>query len=154
MADLLDIAPSTACEAVWIDRQRITVRGLSLDALASVVARFPELRSMINGSLGDDYSRVIQECGAAIGPVIAAGCGHLAEQAYEQRAASLLPEHQLQFLKAIFGLTFPNGIAVFAEKLSGLLGADGGAKKIKMRSRKSQLPLSPSSGADSHPILQ
>lgn len=156
MADLLDIAPSTACEAIWVDGQRIIVRGLSLDAIASIVARFPELRALINGDLGDAFfPQLIQGCGAAVGPIVAAGCGHLASEAYEQRAAALLPEQQLQFIKAIFGLTFPNGLRSFAENLMGLVGGTGErAKPIKMRSKKSPLPSPDSSGADSHPTLQ
>ena len=43
MADLLDIAPSTAVEVVKIDGKRIKVRGVSVNAIASIVARFPEL---------------------------------------------------------------------------------------------------------------
>lgn len=152
MADLLDIAPSTACEAVWIDGHRITVRGVSGPAMASLVARFPELRSLANG-IGDNIvPRLIEFCGQAIGPIIAAGCGHLGEDAYEEHAAQLLPEHQLKFLKAIFWLTFPNGLSSFLAALASL-GAGGGAK-IRMRSRKSPSPSRFSSGADSRPTLQ
>jgi hypothetical protein len=153
MADLLDIAPSTACEAVWIDRQRIIVRGISVDAIASIIARFPELKALVNG--GDIVPRLIQGCGAAVGPIIAAGCGHLANETYEQHAAKLLPEHQVKFLKAIFELTFPNGISSFVEELTGLIGGAGeGAKTVKIRSRKSPSPSSPSSDEASHPTLQ
>src|SRR5262245_13659166 len=49
MADLLDIAPSTAVDIVKIDGQRVKVHGVSVDAIASFVARFPELKSLING---------------------------------------------------------------------------------------------------------
>ena len=53
MADLLDIAPSTAVEVVKIDGTRIKVRGVSVDAIASIVARFPEVKSLVNGGVGD-----------------------------------------------------------------------------------------------------
>jgi hypothetical protein len=153
MADLLDIAPSTASEAVWVDGVRVTVRGVSVDAIASIIARFPELRALVNGD--DIVPRLIQGCGAAVGPIIAAGCGHLADDAYEQHATKLLPQHQLKFLRAIFGLTFPNGIGSFVEELTGLIGGAGeGAKTIKLRSKKSPSPSSPSSGEASHPTLQ
>lgn len=154
MADLLDIAPSTASEAVWIDGHRISVRGISVDAIASIIARFPELKVLVNGD--DIVPRLIQGCAAAVGSIIAAGCGHLADEAYEQHAAKLLPEHQMKFLKAIFGLTFPNGIGSFVEELTGLIGggAGEGAKPIKLRSRKSPSPSSPSSGEASHQTLQ
>jgi hypothetical protein len=154
MADLLDIAPSTAVEVVKINGMRITVRGLSLDAIASIVARFPELRSLLDGTGGDFVLRLIRGCGAAVGPIIAAGCGHLADETYEQPAAKLLLEHQLKFLKAIFGLTFPNGIGSFVEELTSLVGAGEGAKTIKVRLRKSASPSPPSSDAASRPTIQ
>jgi hypothetical protein len=67
----------------------------------------------------------------------------------------LLPEHQMKFLKAIFGLTFPNGIGSFVEELTGLIGGAGeGAKPVKIRLRKSPSPSSPSDEADSLPTLQ
>lgn len=156
MADLLDIAPSTAIAVVKIDGQRIKVSGISVDAIASIVARFPELKALVNGGLGDNIvPRLIEGCGAAIGPIIAAGCGHLAEEAYEQHAAKLLPEQQIKFIKAILGLTFPNGIGSFVTELTGLIGgADEGAK-VKMRLRKSPSPSSPSAEAPaSRPTLQ
>jgi hypothetical protein len=156
MADLLDIAPSTAVEVVKIDGLRVKVRGVSVDAIASIVARFPELKLLASGSSGDSFlPRLIQGCGAAVGPIIAAGCGHLANESYEQHAAMLLPEHQMKFLKAIFGLTFPNGIGSFVEELTGLIGGAGeGAKPVKIRLRKSPSPSSPSDEADSLPTLQ
>jgi hypothetical protein len=156
MADLLDIAPSTAVEVVKIDGLRVNVRGVSVDAIASIVARFPELKSLVDGGSGDSFlSRLIQGCGAAVGPIIAAGCGHLADEAYEHHAAKLLPEHQMKFLKAIFGLTFPNGIGSFVEELTGLIGGAGeGPKTVKVRLRKSLSPSSPSADADSHQTLQ
>jgi hypothetical protein len=154
MADLLDIAPSTSVEIVKIDGLRIKVHGVSVDAIASFVSRFPALRSLADG--GDDIvSRLIAGCGAAVGPIIAAGCGHRDEEAYEQRAATLLPEQQMKLLRAIFELTFPNGIGSFVGELSALIGGAGeGAKPIKLRLRKSPSPSLPSSDADSRPTMQ
>jgi hypothetical protein len=157
MADLLDIAPSTAIEVVKIDGLRVNVRGVSVDAIASIVARFPEVRSLVSGGVGDSLiPRLIEGCAAAVGPIIAAGCGHLADEIYEQHAAKLLPEYQLKFLTAIFRLTFPNGIGSFVEALTSLIGGTGeGAKTIKVRLRKSPSPSSPSADAPgSAPTLQ
>ena len=75
MADLLDIAPATAVTVVTIGDLRIKVRGVSVDAIASIVSRFPAIKSLADGS-GDMVSRLIAGCGAAVGPIIAAGCGH------------------------------------------------------------------------------
>jgi hypothetical protein len=154
MADLLDIAPSTAVEVVKIDGKRITVRGLHGDAIASIVARFPNLGLLLGGG-ADIGMRMIEQAGNAIGPIIAAGCGHLGDEKYEQHAGTLLVENQLKLLKAIIGLTFPNGLASFLETVTALLpGADEGEKPVKVRLRKSPLPLPPSSDADSRPTMQ
>ena len=154
MADLLDIAPSTAVEVVKIDGMRITVRGLHGDAIASIVARFPELGLLLGGG-ADIGPRLIERFGGAIGPIIAAGCGHLGDEKYEQHAATLLVEDQLRLLKAIIGLTFPNGIASFIEAMTALLpGAGEGGKTVKVRLRKSPLPSQASSDEASPPIMQ
>jgi hypothetical protein len=155
MADLLDIAPSTACEVVKIDGKRIIVRGVSVDAIASFVARFPELKSLVNGEGGDIVSRLIAGCGAAVGPIIAAGVGHLGDEQYEQRAATLLPEQQIKFIRAIFGLTFPNGISSFVQELTSLIGgANETAKVVKVRLRRSPSISPPSSDEVSRPTMQ
>lgn len=155
MADLLDIAPSTACEVVKIDGKRIIVRGVSVDAIASFVARFPELKSLVNGDGGDIVSGLIAGCGAAVGPIIAAGVGHLGDEQYERRAATLLPEQQIKFIRAIFGLTFPNGISSFVQELTSLIGgANETPKVVKVRLRQSPSISPPSSDADSRPTMQ
>jgi hypothetical protein len=156
MADLLDIAPSTAVDVVKIDGHRVKVRGISVDALAAIVARFPGLKSLATGDVGGDIVvRLIEACGAAAGPIIAAGCGHLGDAKYEEIGSNLLPEHQLKFLRAIFGLTFPNGIGSFVQELTSLIGgASEGAKAVKVRLRPSPSISPPSSDADSHPTMQ
>jgi hypothetical protein len=155
MADLLDIAPSTAVEVVKIDGKRIIVRGLHGDAIASIVARFPELGVLLGGVGTNIGPRLIERFGGAIGPIIAAGCGHLGDEKYEQHAAALLVEHQLKFLKAIIGLTFPNGIVSFVEAVTALLQeADEREKPVTVRLRKSPSPLQPSSDTGSRPIIQ
>jgi len=58
-------------------------------------------------------------------------------------------------LRAIFGLTFPNGIGSFVEELTSLIGGAGeGAKTVKVRLRKSPSPSPPSSDVDSRPTMQ
>jgi hypothetical protein len=158
MADLLDIAPSSAVEIVRISGERVKVCGISLDAIASLVSRFPNLKGLINGGFGDDFFvRLIEGCGVAASSIIAAGCGHLGDERYEQRAAQLLPDEAMKLLKAIFGLTFPNGIGSFAEELTSLINGSEGAKptvhKIRLKRSPSTLPLS-SGVADSLPTMQ
>jgi hypothetical protein len=152
MADLLDIAPASAVETVSVDGQDITVNGLHGDAIASIVSRFPHLGNMLNGV--DIGPKLIAQFGKAIGPIIAAGCGHLGEEKYEQHAATLLAEDQLKLIKPILGLTFPNGISAFVEALTTLLTGSGEAKPIRMRLKKSASPSPPLSTADSLPNTQ
>jgi hypothetical protein len=156
MADLLDIAPSTAVEVVKINGERYIVRGLSGNAIASIVARFPDLGLLLGGG-GNLGPRLIQQFGDAIGPIIAAGCGHPGDEKRETIAGKLLIEDQLKFIKAIIGLTFPNGLASFVEMLATLVTqADEGEKQkpVKVRLRTSPSPSPPSSDADSHLTMQ
>ena len=157
MADLLDIAPSTAVESVKIDERFVTVRGLNGEAIASIVSRFPDLAKLLGGG-GDVGSRLIGQFGNAIGPIIAAGCGHHNDdktKEYEQVAANLLVEDQLKLIAAIIRLTFPNGMGSFVKSMTAfLIGTDERAKTVTMRLKKSPSPSPDSSVADSPPIMQ
>ena len=157
MADLLDIAPSTAVEVVKIEGKRIIVHGLHGDAIASIVSRFPDLGALLGGAIGDiNVPRMIGQCGNAIGPIIAAGCGHLGDEKYEQHASKLPVEYQLDLTRAIIGLTFyPNGWVSFAQKVTALMArANEGEKPVTVRLRKSPSPSQPSSDTASHLNLQ
>jgi hypothetical protein len=156
MADLLDIAPSTAVEVVKIEGKRVIVHGLHGNAIASIVARFPELGMLLGGASANLGPRLIERFGSAIGPIIAAGCGHLGDEKYEQHAGTLLVEYQLRLLKAIIGLTFPNGITSFIEVMMTLMigVVEKKAKVITVRLRKSPSPSLPSSATDSRPTMQ
>jgi hypothetical protein len=155
MADLLDIAPSTAVEVVKIDGKRMIVRGLHGDAIAAIVARFPELGLLLGGSGGDIGPRLITQFGSAIAPIIAAGFRQLGNEEAEKNAGLLLVEDQLKLLKAILALTFPNGIGSFVEGLTSLIsGADERAKVVKVRLRQSPSPSPASSDGASHPTMQ
>jgi len=154
MADLLDIAPSTACEVVKIDGKRLVVRGLHGPDIAFIAARFPHLLSLIGGG-GDLGPRLIAQFGEAIGPIIAAGCGYRGDEEREKRASMFLIEDQLRLLKAIIELTFPNGFGSFVETVMALLpGAGEGAKVVKVRLKQSPSTSQPSSGAASRPTMQ
>jgi len=161
MADLLDIAPSTSVQSVWIDGKSIVVRGLNGDHIASIVSRFPELAKLLGGG-GDTGARLIAQFGQAIAPIIAAGCGHYKDdgsgttEKYEDAARNLLVEDQLKLVSAIIGLTFPNGMGSFVKSMTAfLVGKDEGATKpIRMRLKQSPPISPPSSAEDSPPIMQ
>ena len=155
MADLLDIAPSTSVESVHIDGRHIIVRGLHADAIASIVARFPKLGSLLDGNSDEFGPRLVGHFGAAIAPIIAAGCGHLNDEQYEKAAAELLVEDQLKLVKAIIGLTFPNGLSSFVNTMTEFLSGTGEREQpVRMRLKQSPLPSQPSSLEDSLPTMQ
>jgi hypothetical protein len=157
MADLLDIAPSTAVGVVRIRGERVVVRGLNAPAIASIALRFPDVVRLFSGARDDEntenIARLFLLVGNAIGSIIAAGTGHLADEKREHHASTVLSlEEQLELFTAIIGLTFPNGIAAFFEKFTRLVW--GGAKNVKVRLKKSPSPSQPSSDADSRPTMQ
>jgi hypothetical protein len=158
MADLLDIAASTTCEVVKIDGKRYVVRGLNGPAIASIVSRFPRLVLLLgSGALDNNWPQLIGQLGNAIGPIIAAGCGYLEDEEREKAANNRPLQDQLKFLKAIWGLTFPLGLASFVEEITNVVGAmDEGAtaKVFKVRLRKSPSPSQPSSDVASRPTMQ
>lgn len=147
MADLLDIAPSMAVEAVKIDGKRYVVRGLALNAMANIGARFPDLL-VVFGAAGEmNVPRLIQHFGGAVGPIIAAGCGHLGDEEYEKAFGTMPAENQLRLLAPIWRLTFPNGLEAFMAAIAAfaMVGADDLLEKpVRVRLRKSP-PQSPNS---------
>jgi hypothetical protein len=158
MADLLDIAPATAVAVVKIDGHRYIVRGVSISAIASIVARFPALKKIASGGAlnNEDFvAQLIVGCAEAVGPIIAAASGHLGEAKYEAIANALLPEQQLQFIEPIVDLSFPNGIGSFGVALMRIIGgAKKEAKIFKVRSRKLRSTSLPSSDVGSRPTIQ
>jgi hypothetical protein len=156
MADLLDIVTATAADVVRINGERIVVRGLQANAIASIAARFPGIAIVLAG--GDNMvPRLIAQVGEAVGPIIAAGCGHLGDEKYEQHCSNkLLVEHQIALLKAIITLTFPNGFGPFVELMADVMkGPEEQAQKpVRVRLKKSPSPSPPSSDTASRPIMQ
>lgn len=155
--DLLDIVPSV--EVVKIDDEHeIELRGVSVPRMASIIGRFPALESIIRGSLGDDLiPRLILGCAASIGPIIAAATGHPDDEAYERAATDLVAHQQVKFLKAIFKISFPNGLGSFVDQLTEMMGGsvEGAVTtSIKMRSRRLPSISPPSSDEASPPTLQ
>ena len=157
MADLLDIAPATAVEIVKVTGgERIKVQGLHVNAIAAIVARFPELVALLGGlavGSANTIPRLFGQFGAAVGPIIAAGCGHLGEEKYEEAAGRLLVEDQLKLVKAIWALTLPNGIGPLMETVTALMTGPA-EKTVKVRLTKSPSESPPSSGPESRPTMQ
>jgi hypothetical protein len=166
MADLLDIAPSAAVEVVRISGQKLTVRSLGANSIGTLAVRFPGIMGILLGGFvaADVGSKLVGQFGAAVGPIIAAGCGHLGDEKAEHHAdTAFLLEDQLKLVVVIIGITFPNGLGFFedlvqqfaemAKRLTGAAGEE--AKKIyKVRLKTSPSPSPPLSDTDSPPNLQ
>ena len=159
MADLLDIAPASAIEIVRVaGGERIKVHGLHANAIAAIVARFPDLVLLLGGLAtggGNTIPKLFGQFGGAVGPIIAAGCGHLGDEKYEQAAGALLVEDQLKLIKAIWTLTLPNGIGPLMETVTALMtGPADSAKTVRVRLKKSPSESPPSSATDSPQTMQ
>ena len=154
MSDLLDIAPSTSVEVVKIDGgRRLTVRGLHGPDIAAIAMRFPNLIALF-AAAGENLILLISSFGPAIGPVIAAGCGHCGDEKAEQIANGLLVEDQLKLVKAIFWLTFPNGLTSLMATMAALTSEAEKPIKVKIRSKKLPSASPPLSETDSRPTMQ
>ena len=153
MTDLLDIAPATAFDVVHITgNKRVKVRGLHGNDIASIAARFPHLIAQLVAS-GDNVVVLISSLGVAIGPIIAAGCGKLGDEQQEAAADRLLFEDQIKLVKAIYGLTFPNGLSSFLALMTSFATTEP-EKRIKVRSKISPSASPPSSATASRQIMQ
>ena len=117
MADLLDIVTATAADVVRIDGKRIVVHGLNAKMIATVAARFPNVRSVLSGTSENYVALLFELAGESIGPIIAAGVGKPGDKDYEEHAATKLNlEDQTELVTAVVRLTFPNGLTAFLTK--------------------------------------
>lgn len=116
--DLLSIA-APAVEVPVDLETTVTVRGISLRAVASLLARFPNLLALFQGRDLDLHmlAAVAPEAAAAI---MAAGAGHLDDLAAEKLCASLGLQVQVDMLSKIAELTFPAGFGPFVDKLTAI----------------------------------
>ena len=129
MVGLVDIAPITS--SVSIRGKDISITGVSARGIASLLARFPELRALMTGrevALED----LLKLGGDVIAAIIATGTGAPGDVDAEKAADNLTLEEQADLLAAIVELTMPRGLGPLVEKLSllGLL-AGGGASAMQ-----------------------
>jgi hypothetical protein len=165
MADLLDIVPSTSVEVVKINGQRLTVRSLGANAIGTLATRFPGIIGILLGGFAADVGpKLFGQFGAAVCPIIAAGCGHLGDEKAEHHAeTAFLIEDQLKLVVVIIGITFPNGLGFFeglvkqfeemAKRLTGTAGEEA-KKTYKVRLKTSPSPSPPLSDEASRPNMQ
>ena len=129
MVGLVDIAPVTSM--VSIRGQDITITGVSARGIASLLARFPELRALMTGrEVGLDA--LLRLSGDVIAAIIAAGTAAPGDVDAEKAADNLTLEEQADLLGAIVELTMPRGLGPLVEKLSRLgFLAGGGASAMQ-----------------------
>lgn len=116
MVSLLDIAPAT--ETVSVAGKDIPVFAISAKSVASIMRRFPEVAMLLSGKAEMvDTNSFYDLAPNAIAAVIAAGVGSPDSKEFEEKAATLSLDQQLDLLEAILRLTIPGGLRPFAEKL-------------------------------------
>jgi len=132
MAGLLDIAPATTI--VVVGETEVVVAGLSVRSVASLLARYPELRAMLAQQAGAiTVDSLVSMIPHAIAGIIAAGCGMPGDADAEAKAEAVPLEAQADLLDAILRLTMPRGVGPFVARLRGLgeqLGVVGRAPAI------------------------
>ena len=133
MTDLLDIAPATAYDVVHTsDGRRVKLRGLHGNDIAAIASRFPNLIALF-AAAGDNVVLLISSFGAAIGPIIAAGCDQLGNEAQEQAAGRFLFEDQVKMVKGHLRSDIP--------KRNSLVHGDDGEFRRDRGKHKNQSPL-------------
>lgn len=125
--DLMSIAaPATE---VAIDRDiSVTVHGLSMRAIATLLARFPNLLNLFQGR-DLDLSMLAVVAPDAAAAIMAAGAGHPDEYDAEKKCAAFGLQVQVDMLVKIADLTFPAGIGPFVERLTALAGSLPGSQQ-------------------------
>lgn len=144
MVGLLDIAPQTAF--VDVGGQRVSVPGVSIQGVATLITRFPDLRSLLSG-MQVDAARLLGMGGEIAAAIGAAGCGYPGDAKAEASFAALNLNAQAALLEAILKQTLPDGVGPFVDTLTrmgALLNFAGGEQKpaaspVKLRAMTSRL---------------
>jgi hypothetical protein len=132
MVSLLDIAPVK--ESVTIRGVDLPVNGLTAMHIASLFAKFPEIRRIVTtSSPGKNViESLINRAPEAAGLLVCAGTGADLEdkeklEPHLRQALSLNFGEQFEILQKVIDLTFPKGLPSFLEGLERLMVASGGA---------------------------
>jgi hypothetical protein len=138
--NLIDIAPQV--ETVQIHGNSISVPGVSARGVAYLLGRFPELRKLMTGQ-SVEAKELMAASGDAVSSIIAAGCGHPADEKAEAVAGELAVDAQADLLAAILRVTLPRGLGPFVEKLTTLGGILDTAPSVTGPGSSSPKPSTP-----------
>jgi hypothetical protein len=117
MVGLVDIAP--AVEKIDCGGVSVEVYGVSVRGVASLLARFPDLRKLMSG-LEVEPDSLVSMAPDAVAAIIAAGVGKPGDPETEAIADRMPVDVQADLLSAILRLTMPRGLGPFADKLAKL----------------------------------
>lgn len=132
MASLPDIMPSK--RMLELEDKKIPVPGISLDGLATLLARFPEFRAVLAGR-GNLTPETLQEIGPnAFSAVLAAGLGFAEDAEVEKQLRSWPLGWQMEAMLLIWDATLPTGIRPLEALATRMQGASGSLGKVRATS--------------------
>lgn len=114
---LLDIV--AAKKTIEVANTTVDLQGISIEDIATLMTRFPALKSLLSGE-DIDVKSLLGFSGKIVGAIIAAGCGKLGNEQWETHAASLPIAIQIEILTAIIDATMPGGVRPLADKIAAL----------------------------------
>jgi hypothetical protein len=121
------------------DEQSVDVIGLSSKAIGVLIERFPDLISIMTGS-GGDIAKLRKSAPEAIAALIAAATGDPGNVDAEAVAERLPVGVQMNILKAMGRVTFPDGFGPFVESLQEL---SGGITEAVTKASGTKSPMPP-----------
>jgi len=142
MVALTDIVPQRRIVTINGGTE-VELRGLGLRQISSLLLRFPELRNLwSNGAPALDFETIVIAAPDAIGAIIAESAGQ--PDAADTIADALSLDDCAECLGAVLGLTMPDGLAPFMERLEKLFGAADVSARLagKVPATTTQQPLS------------
>lgn len=148
MAKLSDIIPPQHRIVITLandEAQEVDVRGLNLQDVASLMARYPEVIEQFDGRL--DAMAILKLGPQVVAAVMAMACGAPNDRGAEAALLALPLGKQAEILNVVVRETMPNGVGPFVDLLKSL-GLDLATVQQKAASAK---PL-PSQSISSVPM--
>lgn len=117
MVGLMDAVPLST--VVQVNGKPVDCYGLTLENLAYLFMRFPELKDAVDGDFKKiTVKRIFEVAPQTIMAIISCGTGTPKDEKAEKHAAKFPIETQYDLLKAIIGMTMPGGVDPFWERVN------------------------------------